>query len=117
MVRGVADGAGRPGCASVTAGHSAGRAANFFSDRPIVVPLRFMGRQVFGLFQEVAAGEMFLGERGGTRTLDPMIKSSFWPFSQAIGRSSISPSFLQASQLSLGKSSTSSGQTRTTPYI
>jgi hypothetical protein len=44
-------------------------------NRPIVVPWRVCGTTVFGTFQEVAAREGLFGERGGTRTLDPMIKS------------------------------------------
>ena len=43
--------------------------------RPIVVPFGFCGTTVFRMFQEVTVAEGLFGERGGTRTLDPMIKS------------------------------------------
>jgi hypothetical protein len=53
----------------------AGEACGLFSIRPQSVQSSFLGRVAFGVFQEVIAREVVFGERGGTRTLDPMIKS------------------------------------------
>ena len=57
-----------------TPGQSKGRSASR-AGRPIVVPFGFCGTTVFRVIQEVTVAEGFFGERGGTRTLDPMIKS------------------------------------------